>query len=350
VTQIGGAETNIIKISKEMSQRGYEVHFAVLDDNGPMFIKCTPHAASLNVIGLFSQEPVESVKRYIRLLKENQFDAVFNFGLRVEIFSRILTKTYSPYTKVISNIRSTNNFRKSYELILDKLTSFLVDTWVSNSVAGKKIYERREKIPASKIEVIYNYIEAVDRSVITQRTIDRNLVRIGILANIKPLKGHDDLIPLIPKLKAKGITPLFICAGADNRKGSFIQKVKGLGLSEYFDFTGYNDDKTAFFDSIDIFLLPSYLEGMPTSILESMAYGKPVISTNIDGIPEQIENGVNGFLVEPGDIDGYTDTISALVEKPGLIEQFVSKSFEIIETRFDKEHKIAEWIKVAGGG
>lgn len=330
-----------------MSLRGYDVHFAVLDDNGPMFIKCTPFAASLNVIGLFSEEPVKSVSRYVRLLKSHQFEAVFNFGLRVEIFSRILTKIYSPQTRVISNIRSTNNFRKFYELFLDKATSFLVDKWVSNSIAGKKIYEHREKIPPSKIEVIYNYIEPIDRSVIDQRPIDKNKVRIGILANIKPLKGHEDLIPLVDELKAQGISPLFVCAGADNMNGAFTQKVKKLGLWEYFDFTGYNDDKTIFFNSIDIFLLPSYLEGMPTSILESMAYGKPVISTDIDGIPEQIENGVNGFLVKPGDIEGYANRIVDLVNNPGLMAQFVSNSLEIIQTRFEKEKKIAEWIKVA---
>jgi len=329
-----------------MSQRGYDVHFAVLDDNGPMFIKCTPFATSLNVIGLFSEEPVKSVSRYVRLLRSTQFDAVFNFGLRVEIFSRIITKIYSPQTRVISNIRSTNNFRKFYELLLDKATSFLVDKWVSNSMAGKKIYERREKIPASKIEVIYNYIEPVDRSIIEPRSIDRNKVRIGILANIKPLKGHEDLIPLVDKLKARGITPLFVCAGADNMKGAFTQKVKKLGLEEYFDFTGYNDDKTVFFNSIDIFLLPSYLEGMPTSILESMAYGKPVVSTNIDGIPEQIENGVNGFLVTPGDVEGYAVKIAELVNQPELMAQFVSNSLDIIQTRFEKEQKIAEWMKV----
>ena len=67
-----------------------------------------------------------------------------------------------------------------------------------------------------------------------------------------------------------------------------------------------------------IFLLPSYQEGIPMSILEAMSYKLPVISTHVGGIPELIEDGVNGYLIHPGDIDSLEDRINKLIQSKSL--------------------------------
>src|SRR6185369_3826699 len=136
-THMGGTETNIISISKELRQRGFEVHIATLEDNGSMFSKCEEFATSLTVIDLFHKVPINSFLKYVRLLKKHKFDVILNFGLRVEIFSRILTPLFSRKSKIISNIRSTDRFRRFYHVWLDMLTHGVVDKWVSNSIAGK---------------------------------------------------------------------------------------------------------------------------------------------------------------------------------------------------------------------
>lgn len=349
VTKIGGAETNIIKISHELAQRGYEVHFATLEDNGPMFNSCRDIGKSFTEIGLFLDSPLQSIKKFTNLLKEHQFAAVFNFGLRVELFSRILTKLFSARTRSIANIRSTNAFRKIYQVLLDRSTSFLVDEWVSNSEAGKRIYLQREKIDARKIKVIYNFIETIPLEKVVHRIMKSNEVRIGILSRIKKLKGHYDLIPLTKELLKFNIKPLFILAGLDNTNDDFEQQVKSNRYEEYFEFRGFTEDRDQFFADIDIFMLPSYLEGMPTSILEAMAYQKPIVTTNIDGIPEQIENGVNGFALPPGDFEGFARAIKRIVEDDYLRHKFVERNMILIESTFKKEEKIEEWIKVITG-
>src|SRR4051812_4628924 len=80
VTQIGGAETNMISIGEELAKRGFEIHFATLENNGPMFGKCQSYATSTHEIGRYEKHPFHSVARYKRILKEYRFDYVLNFG------------------------------------------------------------------------------------------------------------------------------------------------------------------------------------------------------------------------------------------------------------------------------
>lgn len=339
-TMLGGAETNVLKISEDLVENGYEVHFATLENSGSMF-KLSKSVSSYTTIGLYNKTPVKSIRSYRELLKQD-FDFVLNFGLRVEVFSRILTWFFSSRTKIISNIRTTDSFRSNIQIWLDRLTARFVYQWISNSEAGKRAFVLREKVKEDKIKVIYNYIDIIDDKVVTDKVESETLV-IGILANIREKKGHYDLIPLANILIKNGIFPEFICAGEDNTNGDFIEKIKSNKLEKYFKFPGFISNKSDFFNSIDIFLLPSYMEGMPTSILESMNFGVPVISTNIDGIPEQIRDGYNGFLLTPGDSEGFGVAIKRLNEDSELRSDFISRSRKLIRERFTKEVNLELW-------
>lgn len=77
--------------------------------------------------------------------------------------------------------------------------------------------------------------------------------------------------------------------------------------------TGYRTDVAAFYHMADIFLFPSYREGLPVAVMEAMASGLPVIATDIRGSRDLIEDGVNGVLLDPDDVPGFTQAIAALL-------------------------------------
>jgi len=340
-TVVGGAETNILKISRELTKTGYKVFWAVLVDDGPLFEKIDFELAGKIEVGLFYKKPIKFLKAYKCFVKTNDIAIVFNFGLRVEIISRLISKRIG-IKKIISNIRSTDDWRKWHHVLLDKSTHSTVDLWVSNSIAGKLAFIKRENIPSNKVEIIYNFFEPLE----SQPPLKKNssgLINIGVLANITKQKGYFDLIPLAKQLNSLNFNYRFIYAGTNKLDGAFEREIANHGLQDKFEYLGYITKKSDFFAKTDIFLLPSYLEGMPTVILEAMAHNKPVISTNIGGIPEIINNGINGYLCAPGDINAFAQ---ALIKINELGSGFLTKNAELTLKAFSKDVIMRKWLSV----
>ena len=350
ITYIGGAETHVIRLSKELSKLGYEIHFLSLVDNGPFFNFVNEYSMSCNILHSPLSNPfqlLKSINHYRKILKKYRFDLVFNFGFKVEIFSILFTRIFSFKTKIISNIRSTDKYKLEIQKFIYSMFTLCSNAIISNSIAGKNVYQYPILVYQKKIKVIYNYVDnEKDLTEIKLQKIQLPTIKIGVLANIKKLKGHFDLIPIAKLLIAKGYNPIFICAGVDYTKNNFFKMIKTNDLIQNFEIIKYIEDKQNFFNQIDIFFLPSYYEGMPTAVLESMVYKKPIITTNIDGMLEQIDNGVNGFLVSPGDINGFANAIIELAINPRLVEKFVSNALITIENKFKKEEKIKAWVAV----
>lgn len=140
-----------------------------------------------------------------------------------------------------------------------------------------------------------------------------------------------------------------IIANKERLKGRFVWHVGGNGqverlekeiasnhLEELIKYEGWVDAaaKHNLFCSCDALILPSYIEGLPMSILEAMSYRKPVITTPVGGIPSMIEDGVNGFLVEPGNGTDFIDKIIHLIEHRGDCQLMGEVSFSKINKHF----------------
>jgi glycosyltransferase involved in cell wall biosynthesis len=100
--------------------------------------------------------------------------------------------------------------------------------------------------------------------------------------------------------------------------------------------------KAAALASSTIFILPSYAEGMPMALLEAMSWEMPVIATPVGGIPQVVENGVNGLLVAPGDIDGLAAAIRSLLEDTALCERLGAAARATVETGFSLNEALAK--------
>ena len=98
------------------------------------------------------------------------------------------------------------------------------------------------------------------------------------------------------------------------------QLAKELGIYNLVDILGWVEgaEKERLLADATVYVLPSYVEGLPMGILEAMAAGLPVIATDVGGIPDAVENGIEGILVQPGDVSAITDAIRMLLSQPGL--------------------------------
>ena len=125
-------------------------------------------------------------------------------------------------------------------------------------------------------------------------------------------------------------------------EGSVRSKIKELKIEHRIAHVGWIDgsQKKEFISKSMINCLPSYNEGLPMTILETMAAGIPNISTNIASIPEVIKDNDNGFLINPGDIDTLSERLLTLIENDNLRQKFSERSYELIRNTFSLDNNI----------
>ena len=111
------------------------------------------------------------------------------------------------------------------------------------------------------------------------------------------------------------------------------EKISENKLQNRFVLPGWvqDEEKTALLQSASVFFLPSYSEAMPMSVLEAMSWGLPIISTTVGGIPQLVKQKINGYLIEPGDIDGFADRLKELLSNDTLRQTMGEQSLRFIK-------------------
>ncbi len=163
--------------------------------------------------------------------------------------------------------------------------------------------------PNARVVVIPNYVRvpAVVRNCVARRPVQ--LLFLGLIGD---RKGIFDLLQAVARVNAKGAVRLVI--GGNGELDRCRCEIERLGLIGAVEMRGWvsGASKTELLRESDVFVLPSYNEGLPVSILEAMSWGLPVVATHVGGIPDLVRDGVDGLLRQAGDVDGLADAISTL--------------------------------------
>ncbi len=164
---------------------------------------------------------------------------------------------------------------------------------------------------------------------------EKVILFIGIL-NFR--KGIDTIIKIAEILKNQDYK--FLLVGDGPMRNELEKYISKNVLNDKIIFAGFRNDIHNFYYYSNVFLLPSRGEGLPGVIMESMAYGLPVIASNIEGIRELIKDNYNGFLCEVEDIECYIKKINILLTNDYLQEKFIINSQKIIEDKFNWKKNI----------
>jgi glycosyltransferase involved in cell wall biosynthesis len=171
------------------------------------------------------------------------------------------------------------------------------------------------------------------------------------LGSIGPRKGVFDLFKAIQILKNQGEPLQVWVAGYEESEGEYVKArdcLKEMQILDSCEFIGktIGPDKDELLRKANIFILPSYHEGLPMALLEAMAAGLAIVSTDVGGIPEVVSDGYNGFLFSPGDIIGMAEKLKILVRDSSLRVLMGSRSYEIVRQEFDVAPYVKQLIKI----
>ena len=157
---------------------------------------------------------------------------------------------------------------------------------------------------------------------------------VGVVARLEPEKGHPTLLDAWPAVLAEFPTATLLIIGEGSRREALEAQAAGLGLGGSVIFTGRRDDVPAVTKALDVAVLPSYREAQGLTILEAMALSRPVVASNVGGIPEMIEDGVTGLLVRPHEPSALADPILRLLRDHPLADTLGRAGHDLVHERF----------------
>ena len=162
---------------------------------------------------------------------------------------------------------------------------------------------------------------------------DRRLL-VGV-GRLSAEKGFDLLIKAVANLNRAGRDVPLAIAGDGDARESLQELISQLDCGDKVKLLGFVKDTQLVYQAADMFVLSSYREGLPNVVLEAMASGVPVLSTNIAGMPTLVEDGVNGKLIEPGSVEALQNSIDELLDDEPQKKRFVEAAYQTIQDRFD---------------
>jgi len=249
-------------------------------------------------------------------------DILFCHGYKANILGRLAARARMIPVVGVSRGWTGENFRVSCYEWVDRFHLRLMDAIVavSNAQADRIL---RYGVKPDRVHVIHNAVDP-DRFVDLDPRYRRELYHyfgrprpnhiIMAAGRLSPEKGFDVLISAASRVIDVNQDVGFIIFGDGLLKNSLRQQIVYLGLTGRVVLGGFRSDLDRFYSHLDLFVLPSYTEGLPNVVLEACAAGVPVVATSVGGTPEIIDSGINGFLVPPGDPIKLADCILNALE------------------------------------
>ncbi|MEO7863085.1 MAG: glycosyltransferase [Nitrospirales bacterium] len=226
-----------------------------------------------------------------------------------------------------------------YETIESTVHRYCVDSIiaVSSQIEGK--YKAEGQV--SRVTCIRNGIDLDGKSVQTDRWrtrkelgVDSEACLIGTVGRLTPVKGIPYLLEAARILLCEGANMKVLVVGDGSIRQDLMTQTRDLGIRENVVFLGHREDTDVLLQALDIFVLPSLSEGIPMALLEAMAASRAVVASRVGGIPEIVEDGVEGFLVEPMNVNGLAERCRQLIESPEAAKKMGEEGRKRVERDF----------------
>lgn len=316
----GGQEIRIINEILGMRSRGYEVVLATPPD-AAIYNKARDAGIETFAVEMDKSRFISSVFRIARIIKERSVSIVNTHSSRDSWVGSIAGRLRGVKVLRTRHISSPFNESPLTRLVYGPLTDGVITT--GDFIRRQIIRELRlnpDKVHSIPTGVdVESFISAKGDKVRAELGLSEKDLVIGTAAVHRSWKGHEYTIKAMPDVLSAVPEARLVLAGDGPQRHSLEGLVRDSGLADKVILPGHRDDIPEVIAAFDISVLASYAsEGIPQFVLQSMAAGKPVIATEVGGIPEVVKDGVNGILVPPRDPSAIAHAVKALGSDPVL--------------------------------
>lgn len=283
--------------------------------------------------------------RLLNLLGRRRYAVVHGHTLGANIFGSMAASLAGVPVRV--NHDRCNDLKRQRNLllrILDALGNRLASVVVAGSQSIRDFLCTKEGLPPKKVRVMYNGVDLERFSPSPNgRTREKcrqafglplEAIIVGGVGRLHPQKDFSLFLEVGARALALFPQVFLVIAGEGPERPRLEALARGLGLGERLRFLGFVADMPAFYHSLDVLVFPSRYEGTCLTILEALAMGVPVISSEVDGPGEILEDGVTALLAPPGDLKAFWERLMAILEDPGLGQRLARAGQELVREQF----------------
>jgi glycosyltransferase involved in cell wall biosynthesis len=357
----GGAMGNVLPLLKALRAQGCDARLLCLGGGG-LAEEARRRRVPTRVLPMRSAWDAGVLPGLWRSLRDEPWDVVHTHGMRANLPVRLLAPSLRLRPCLFTTVHSdlafdyVNGAQARVYLFLDRLSAPAVDVFfcVSADLAGR-IAARG--FDPRRLQVMYPGVEesAAQASFSQERPAEASPAgpappTAGTVARLVGVKDLGLLLEAARILVADRRDLRVVIVGDGPDKAALERLASELGLGSVADFRGEVRPAWSAMREFDVYVLTSFSEGMPISVLEAMTIGLSVVATAVGGLPEMVEDGVSGYLVPRGDDRGATaralaDRIGGLLADPGLRARVGLRARERAERCFSAEAAAARVLK-----
>jgi glycosyltransferase involved in cell wall biosynthesis len=321
----GGGEKQVEFLALGLKLRGHSVTVYCFADEG-------------EIAGILREDNIKVVALFSRTLKKSGPDRFCRIANELWAACRLLfifladspevVHLYQNQTKmailvsrlagvkriIYTETSSIGDWMSPFKISIMRLFWKLCDTVIVLSEAMKEHMVELKAVDVNKIYLAPTMLPIPERILGMPDNSRKDTLNVGIIGRLTPGKGHPFFLTAASLIVKTRKNIKFIIAGGGHLKDELIEKSKNMGLENSVEFTGAFKDVSEVMCRIDILVLSSLTEGLPLVLLEGMAYGKPIVATDVGGVRELVLNGITGLLVMPKDAEALARAILILAD------------------------------------
>jgi glycosyltransferase involved in cell wall biosynthesis/carbonic anhydrase/acetyltransferase-like protein (isoleucine patch superfamily) len=351
---MGGSEHQMVEIGCRQKSRGHEIKIGCLSKKGPLLAVLERNGIEVAEFnppgGLLGPAGIRQIIRLALFLRRHRFDVFQSHDLYSTLLG-VPAAWLAGVPLILSSRRDLASwwwYTSRNRWILRQIQN-RSNRIIANSQAVKEFLVHEDGFDPGRIRVLRNGVdfERFAKAPRDREKLFPNLAGedklIAVVANMNvKSKGHSELVLAGTEICREFTEAKFLFIG-DGVERSHLQRMVGeLDLRDRFLFLGRRNDVAEILACCDLFVLPSWAEGLPNSVLEAMAAGVPVVATRVGGIPEIIEDGVGGLLVPAQNPQALAAAIAQALRDPERARQLARVSQARARAEFSYERLLAE--------
>lgn len=338
----GGAERLLLTFTEAAIAAGHQVSIISLreDKTDPAMNFNVAYLSKLgaNLIFVNSWKLYE-IKPFMKLLKifrQEKFDVVQAHLSHGNILGGIVGWLTS--TPVVATLHNPSPRRIGHYRIREAVWMFVLRYCAQKIIAVSRGIEEAYQavVPKSKLELVLNAVNIPaalsnsERKKIRAEITDNPQAKLILcVGRLITGKGLSELLQAFARIYEKKTDTLLVIVGEGNIKEDLVLQSHQLGIFEHVRFLGYRNDILDLLRAGDMYVSASYSEGMSIALIEAMAVGLPVVTTNVGEAPSLIENQ-RGVLIQPRDVEALTKSIINLLDHPEEMKRMGNAAREYV--------------------